>query len=711
MARTPGTRSRRRLAHVASIATATLLASAVVAVPGAAAAPAAAAPPATPSAAIGARPAAPVAAAAARPKLTVTPVVTGLDIPWDVAFTPDRTMLYTQRAGKLVARLPGGASRTLFDQPANFWASGETGLMGVVVDPDFASNRTFYTCQGNKIGNGTPDVRVVRWTLNASSSAATRVADIVTGIGTSSGRHGGCRLRFDNSKTLYIGTGDAAIGTNPQDLTALNGKVLRVNRDGSPAAGNPFSSSKNANTRKIYSYGHRNVQGLSVRPGTNDMWSVEQGTYRDDEVNRPVAGGNFGYDPVTTDGKPGYNESVPMTDLTKFPKAIPAVYSTGPSTLALSGGAWITGIAWGSLNGGFVAAALKATSLRELTISAAGKLQSAQTVPELDGKYGRLREAVMGPDGALYVTTANGGGKDQILRVAPVAAPPPPPPPPVQKPGDPACRGSRADVNSPIGAVRTDTGLSAFAVFGDRSVRTVTVGRSGFTDLGGKVLYGPSAVSWDGRRIDLFAVGISHELYHKYRVGSTWSGWENLRGSATSAPAALTTGPGVLNVYVRSTDGALWVRHYDSGRGWTLWARQAGQLSGAPGVLSGTRTLVGVRGTDGFLYQIGVDSLGRRRTVFTSTGFAVCSPPAYTSSGGNPILGYLRANTSADVVVDGSATSLRGQITGSIALVPGRTAGGFAAFARGIHGPLYFYDAQNGLPGVAWRSLGGQLAP
>lgn len=702
MPRTPGTRSLRRLASAASVAAA-LVASAVVAVPGAAAAPTGA------QTATSDRPA--EAAAAARPALTVTPVVTGLDIPWDVAFTPDRTMLYTQRAGKLVARLPDGASRTLFNQPANFWASGETGLMGVVVDPDFASNRTFYTCEGNKIGNGTPDVRVVRWTLNSSSSAATRVADIVTGIGTSSGRHGGCRLRFDNSKTLYVGTGDAAIGTNPQDLTTLNGKVLRVNRDGSPAAGNPFLGSKNANTREIYSYGHRNVQGLSVRPGTNDMWLVEQGTYRDDEVNRPVAGANYGYDPVPTDGKPGYNESVPMTDLTKFPKAIPAVYSTGPSTLALSGGAWISGAAWGSLNGAFVAAALKATSLRALTISATDKLVSTQTVPELDGKYGRLREAVMGPDGALYVTTANGGGKDQILRVAPVAAPPPPPPPPAQKPGDPACRGSRADANSPIGAVRTDTGLSAFAVFADRSVRTTTVGRSGFTDLGGKVLYGPSAVSWDGRRIDLFAVGISHELYHKYRIGSTWSGWENLRGYATSAPAALTTGPGVLNVYLRSTDGALWVRHYDGARGWTLWQRQAGQLSGAPGVLSGSRPLVGVRGTDGMLYQIGVDSLGRRRTLFDSAGFAVCSPPAYTSSGGNPILGYLRANTSADVVVNGTPTSLGGQITGAIALVPGRTAGGFVAFARGIHGPLYFYDAQDGLPGVTWRSLGGQLAP
>lgn len=672
---------------------AALVASALVPASGAAARPAAAT----------------MAAAAALPELEVSPLVSGLDIPWDVAFTPDRTMLYTQRAGKLVARLPDGASRTLFNQPANFWAAGETGLMGVVVDPDFAGNRTFYTCQGNKIGNGTPDVRVVRWTLNASSSAATRVADIVTGIGTSSGRHGGCRLRFDNSKTLYVGTGDAAIGTNPQSLTTLNGKVLRVNRDGSPAAGNPFLGSKNANTRKIYSYGHRNVQGLAVRPGTNDMWSVEQGTYRDDEVNRPVAGGNYGYDPV-----PGYNESVPMTDLAKFPKAIPAVYSTGPATLALSGGAWISGAAWGSLNGAFVAAALKATSLRALTISSGNQLQSDRSVPELDGRYGRLREAVQGPDGALYVTTANGGGKDQILRVTPVAAPPPPPPPPpppAQQPGDPACRGSRADVNSPVGAVRTDTGLSAFAVFGDRSVRAKTVGQTGFTNLGGQVLYGPSAVSWDGRRIDLFAVGISHELYHKYRIGSTWSGWENLRGYATSAPAALTTGPGVLNVYIRSTDGALWVRHYDGSRGWTLWERQAGQLSGAPGVLSGSRPLVGVRGTDGMLYQIGVDSLGRRSTVFTSTGFAVCSPPAYTSSGGRPILGYLRANTSADIVIDGTPRSLRGQITGSIALVPGRTAGGFAAFVRGINGPLYFYDAQDGLPGTTWRSLGGQLAP
>ena len=690
---TSGSRSRR-LAVLAMSAAALL-------VPGmaAGATPAAGAAPAGAAAVL---PTATAATAAAPPRLQVTPVVTGLDIPWDVAFTPDRTMLYTQRAGKLIARLPNGTSHTLFTRPGNFWASGETGLMGLVVDPDFAGNRTFYTCQGNKTGNAKPDVRVVKWTLNTASTKATRVADIVTGIGTSSGRHGGCRLRFDNSKTLYIGTGDAAIGTNPQDLTTLNAKVLRVNRDGSPAAGNPFLSDKNANTKKIYSYGHRNVQGLALRPRTNDMWSVEQGTYRDDEVNRPVAGGNYGYNPV-----PGYNESVPMTDLKKYPKAIPAVYSTGDPTLALSGGAWISGAAWGSLNGTFVAAALKATSLRALIISADDRLLSARSIPELDGRYGRLREPVMGPDGALYVTTSNGGGKDQILRVAPVA-----PPPPTRAPGDPACRGSRTAVNSPVAAVRTDSGLSAFAVFTDRSVRTTTVGRAGFADLGGQVIYGPSAASWDGRRIDLFAVGISHEVYHKWRIGSTWSAWQNLRGYATSAPAVMTTAPGVLNVYVRSSDGALWVRHYDGARGWQLWERQAGQLSGAPGVRSGPQPLVGVRGsTDGGLYQIGVDSLGRRTTLFKAAGFAICSAPAYTGTAAHPVLGYVRADTSVDVVVDGVPTALGGKVTGSIALSPGRTAGGFAAFARGINGPLYIYDAQSGLPGASWRSLGGQLAP
>ena len=171
--------------------------------------------------------------------------------------------------------------------------------MGIVVDPSFASNRRFYTCQGHT----GPEVQVIAWTINSAYTEATRVADPLVGdIPASSGRHGGCRLRFGPEGYLWIATGDAATGTVPQDLTSLGGKVLRV--DASTGAGvpaNPFTSSP-----LVYTYGHRNVQGLALRPGTSQMWSVEHGPSVDDEINLLAAGGNYGWNSV-----PGYNEGVP----------------------------------------------------------------------------------------------------------------------------------------------------------------------------------------------------------------------------------------------------------------------------------------------------------------------------------------------------------------------------------------------------------------
>ena len=242
---------------------------------------------------------------AAAPEITVTTLVSGLNIPWGIAFTPDGTMLFTERGGKLSGRLTDGTVQTVTADFSDLFVLGESGLMAIIVDPDFASNRRFYTCQAHT----GPEVQVIAWTLNAAYTAATRSGDpLVGGIPASatSGRHGGCRLRFGPDGYLWIATGDAAVGTTPQGLNSLGGKVLRVDAStGAGAPGNPFASSP-----LIYTYGHRNVQGLALRPGTRQMWSVEHGPDVDDEINLLVAGGNYGWDPV-----PGYNESVPMTDL------------------------------------------------------------------------------------------------------------------------------------------------------------------------------------------------------------------------------------------------------------------------------------------------------------------------------------------------------------------------------------------------------------
>ena len=359
-----------------------------------------------------------VAAKAAAPQIHVEQLVSGLSIPWGIAFAPDGTMLFTERAGKLSVRLADGTVREVTADLSDVMVASEIGFMAIVVDPGFATNRRFYTCQGHT-GN---KVQVIAWTMNAGYTAATRVADpLVDGIpgsgSNNSGKHSGCRLRFGPDGYLWIATGDATTGPAPQSLTNLGGKVLRiVASTGAGAPGNPFSA---PNSPLIYTYGHRNPQGLALRPGSSgQMWSVEHGPAFDDEINLLTAGGNYGWDPA-----PMYNESTPMTDLEKFPSAIEAKWASGSRSLAASGGIFLEGAWWGPWDGRLAVAYLMDKTLRVLEFSPSGDLLSEISVSKFKNVYGRLRTPMMGPDDALYVSTSEGNGADKILRVTPQVAP------------------------------------------------------------------------------------------------------------------------------------------------------------------------------------------------------------------------------------------------------------------------------------------------
>jgi len=289
------------------------------------------------------------------------------------------------------------------------WASGETGLMSIAVDPDFARNRRIYTCQGGFTSTG-HDVRVVRWVMNASYTGVKRSRFLLTGLPASSGRHGGCRLLIAKTGALYVGTGDAAISGNPRNLTSLGGKVLRLSRfSGAPWPSNPWPKAASVHRRYVLNYGHRNVQGLAERfDGT--IWSIEHGSDRDDEVNLAVRGGDYGWNPG-----PGYDESVPMTDHSLPGTQVSAKWSSGFPTIATSGAAWIRGKRWGSYEGMLAVAALKGSRLVFLRFDAHGKFISMRTGVT---RFGRLRSVTRAANGDLLVTTANGSG-DRVLRVSP----------------------------------------------------------------------------------------------------------------------------------------------------------------------------------------------------------------------------------------------------------------------------------------------------
>ena len=345
-------------------------------------------------------------------RLKVTKLATGLENPWDVHPIGQGRYLVTERAGHLTV-IGQGAVRRLPMPTDLIWASGETGLMGLAIDPDFAENGRFYTCNGGS-PQSNPDVRIMVWQMNAAATRATYKSTLLSGFPTSSGRHGGCRLLILDNGALLVGTGDAAVGTNPQNKQSFGGKTLMLNRlTGQPWPTNPFVNAANRTQRYVQTYGHRNVQGIAQR-ADGTLWSAEHGPDRDDEVNLLRNGGNYGWNPV-----PGYNESVPMTDQSLPGPQIAAKWSSGFPTVATSGASFVEGQKWGWYDGTLAVAALKAGELLFMKFDARGKLLGVR-IPAAMKRYGRLRAVTALADGSLLITTDN-GSDDAVLRVRPAS--------------------------------------------------------------------------------------------------------------------------------------------------------------------------------------------------------------------------------------------------------------------------------------------------
>ncbi|SDU71705.1 Glucose/arabinose dehydrogenase, beta-propeller fold [Gordonia westfalica] len=365
-------------------------------------------------------------AASAQPSLQVTPLADGLTIPWGVVVAPDGTVLTGERAGRFVAVRPGGQRVNVQADLSKIFAVNEAGLMGLAIDPRFSDTRRVYSCQAEYTVPGAftlpgsvaevplpapqtgQTVKVVSWRVSADWTQMVRERTLLGGIPvTSAGRHAGCGLAA-TADSVWVGTGDSATPSVPQDRKSLGGKVLRIGLDGAPAPGNPVPGSV------VYSTGHRNIQGIAVAPGSGRVYVAEQGTSRDDELNLIVAGGNYGYKP---DRAPLiYDESVPMTDAARVPGAIGPVWSSGATTIATPGIAFLPATGWGPYSGGLVLTALKGQRLVFLKLSDDGRRVVSKT-EALEQKHGRLRSAAVAPDGSLVLTTSDGDGADRILRV------------------------------------------------------------------------------------------------------------------------------------------------------------------------------------------------------------------------------------------------------------------------------------------------------
>ena len=631
------------------------------------------------------------AAASAAPGSRLTTLASGLSLPWDVAPLPSGEVLLTQRGGATRLIRTNGTVQTVSTAQGDLFVGSESGLMGLVTDPGFATNRTYYTCQAYKGGGSSPiDIRVLRWVLSSSSTSASRSGSpVVTGLPISSGRHGGCRLRFAPDGMLHVGTGDAAIGTTPQSLASLGGKTLRVTSTGAAPSSNPFFS-RGGNAAKVWTYGHRNVQGLALRPGTSEMWSAEHGPDVDDEVNRLVSGGNYGWNPV-----PGYNESVPMTDLAEFPTAVQARWRSGRPTVATSGATFLSGSRWGRWEGALAVAELKGAGVRVLSLTPDGRVRGNEQVAALDGTVGRVRTVQSAANGSVLVSTSNGSG-DRVMRLDPTATPQ------AFRPG--------LDVSpSGVSAVVRSGAVTVFVRATDGRVWHTTQAVAGGTfgawqAVPGVVTSAPAAVSWGGSRVDLFARGPAGTLVHTWSTGGAFAPWGNLGGSIRGAPAAASLASGTLDAVARSGD-ALWRIRWDGSR-WTSWSTINGIVTSAPAAAadpSAGTVRVLVRGSDGRLWDSLLTATGTRRGWVAVGNRYTWSAPAATP--GSSVV--LTRNGVTPVVAIGSfVTAIGGELTGAPG-VASRGPGSWVAFGRGNDGALWTYDGRAGRQ--TWTRVGGAL--
>lgn len=334
------------------------------------------------------------------PVLSDSVVQAGLSVPWDLAFAPDGRMFVTERMGNVLMFESGkaNAKRITTLKVPDVHAMGEAGVMGIVTDPDFATNGSLYVCASRMDG---ADWRNQILRLHASADQLSLDGYLIRSGLLAASIHDGCRLRIGPDSKLWVTMGENGASRLAQDPNSLNGKVLRVNLDGSVPQDNPILPGATARTY-AYSMGHRNPQGLAIQPATNVMYEVEHGATTNDEINILAPGKNYGW--PDQEGLGGAEKG--FTD---------PIWTSGSTTYATSGASFVTGAQWGSWSGSLFAATLKEQDLRRFVVT------GTKVVPKevlYDQKYGRLRSVVQGPDGALYVTTSNGSG-DRIVRIAP----------------------------------------------------------------------------------------------------------------------------------------------------------------------------------------------------------------------------------------------------------------------------------------------------
>lgn len=338
----------------------------------------------------------------------LTTIVQGLEHPWSVAFLPGGDLLVTERPGRLRLIRGGKLDPTPVPGVPQVAASGQGGLLDIALHPRFAENRLIYLSYAGRGAGG------VSTEVGRGNFIKDRLVNfekiLVTRPKAHGGRHFGSRLIFDGAGMLYVTSGERGTPDRAQDIGDLAGKIIRIRDDGTIPPDNPFIGRKGARS-EIYSYGHRNPQGLALHPVTGRIWAAEHGPRGGDEINLISPGANYGW-PVITHGRAYSGQKI--GEGSARPGMKQPVHYWVPS-ISPSGMVFYTGAAFAKWRGNLFLGALSGEALIRLEMKGNTVLHEERL---LTGLGIRIRDVRQGPDGRLYLLTDAPEGA--LLRLDPV---------------------------------------------------------------------------------------------------------------------------------------------------------------------------------------------------------------------------------------------------------------------------------------------------
>ncbi|MDX1277388.1 PQQ-dependent sugar dehydrogenase [Oceanihabitans sediminis] len=332
-------------------------------------------------------------------------IVPELQNPWGFEFLPDGSMLINEKSGRMIHYKNG--KKSIISGLPKIEVLGQGGLMDIKLHPNYKNNGWFYiTYAASNDTNKGANTSIMRAKLEGNKLSNQEVLYTAT-PNTTAGQHFGSRIAFDANNHLYFSIGDRGErDVNPQDLSRDGGKIYRLNDDGSIPKDNPFLNNPNAK-KAIFSYGHRNPQGMVIHPETGEIWSHEHGPKGGDEINIIQSGKNYGW-PLVTYGINYYGTKI--SDKTRMPGTQQPIYYWDPS-IAPSGMAFITSDIYPNWKGNLLIGSLKFQYLNRCVI----KKNKVIKEERLLDKIGRVRSIRQGPNGYIYVGVENVG----IVKIIP----------------------------------------------------------------------------------------------------------------------------------------------------------------------------------------------------------------------------------------------------------------------------------------------------